>query len=276
MLRADETALTQKISFDFATSPGGFAARCRDASSSRGATGQPLSSDRRWFNDTVADGSFRDCVILERTNYCYHDYSEADPPHQPMYLRLIIEQLRSDPTVSIVLDAGCGDGNFAASLAEAGFRMYGIDLSSGGIGRAGIDIQQYRSPKRPSMMTYCRVFRGKVVSIDSRSRSDRAPLRPQGIPQTGPQRPSPRRPPCCNEPVLGLFQEHRACSDESHGPQPLCSLGRRTHKAFLISDSPQYWGRTGFRVCRFSWSGQTPPVLLAGDGHGLPETGTHH
>jgi 2-polyprenyl-6-hydroxyphenyl methylase/3-demethylubiquinone-9 3-methyltransferase len=37
----------------------------------------------------------------------------------------------------MVLDAGCGDGNFTASLSqEGGFSMYGIDLSSGGIALA--------------------------------------------------------------------------------------------------------------------------------------------
>lgn len=32
-----------------------------------------------------------------------------------------------------MLDAGCGDGNFTASLADAGFDMYGCDLSVSGI-----------------------------------------------------------------------------------------------------------------------------------------------
>ena len=32
-----------------------------------------------------------------------------------------------------VLDAGCGDGNLTASLAEHGYQMYGIDLSESGI-----------------------------------------------------------------------------------------------------------------------------------------------
>lgn len=35
-----------------------------------------------------------------------------------------------------VLDAGCGDGNFTASLSKAGFQMSGFDGSEGGIAKA--------------------------------------------------------------------------------------------------------------------------------------------
>ncbi len=50
-----------------------------------------------------------------------------------MYLKTILSVLRSHG-VSTVLDAGCGDGNFTESLAvEGGFRMFGVDLSSGGV-----------------------------------------------------------------------------------------------------------------------------------------------
>ena len=41
--------------------------------------------------------------------------------------------MRSDPSIKSVLDAGCGDGNFAASLAEAGYDMFGLDMSDSGI-----------------------------------------------------------------------------------------------------------------------------------------------
>ena len=30
-----------------------------------------------------------------------------------------------------ILDVGCGDGNFTASLAERSYEMYGVDLSEG-------------------------------------------------------------------------------------------------------------------------------------------------
>ena len=68
--------------------------------------------------------------------YYYHDFAQPDPPHQGLYLELVLRFLRSDRTIVRVLDAGCGDGNFTASLSDEGFEMYGIDLSSGGISTA--------------------------------------------------------------------------------------------------------------------------------------------
>jgi 2-polyprenyl-3-methyl-5-hydroxy-6-metoxy-1,4-benzoquinol methylase len=66
--------------------------------------------------------------------HTYNDYrQDPDPPHQPMYLKLVLRWLQSDPSIRCVLDAGCGDGNFAASLAEAGYRVCGIDMSDSGI-----------------------------------------------------------------------------------------------------------------------------------------------
>jgi 2-polyprenyl-3-methyl-5-hydroxy-6-metoxy-1,4-benzoquinol methylase len=66
--------------------------------------------------------------------YAYNDYHlNPDPPHQPMYLQLVLHWLRIDPTIESVLDAGCGDGNFAASLAEAGYQIRGLDMSETGI-----------------------------------------------------------------------------------------------------------------------------------------------
>lgn len=67
----------------------------------------------------------------------YHDYATADPPHQPMYLELMLAELSSSTKTRRILDAGCGDGNFASSLAEHGFRVHGIDQSRGGIEIAG-------------------------------------------------------------------------------------------------------------------------------------------
>lgn len=68
--------------------------------------------------------------------HIYHDYSQPDPPHQPLYLEAMLKQLRAPGNIHTILDIGCGDGNFTASLAEAGFQMHGIDPSSGGIQRA--------------------------------------------------------------------------------------------------------------------------------------------
>jgi 2-polyprenyl-6-hydroxyphenyl methylase/3-demethylubiquinone-9 3-methyltransferase len=48
----------------------------------------------------------------------------------------MLKFLRLDPTIKTILDVGCGDGNFAASLAMQGYEMYGVDLSDHGIGTA--------------------------------------------------------------------------------------------------------------------------------------------
>lgn len=68
-----------------------------------------------------------------KPDYTYKSYIQPDPPHQPMYLEKVIKWLRLDPQINTVLDAGCGDGNFCASVAEYGYKVYGIDLSESGI-----------------------------------------------------------------------------------------------------------------------------------------------
>jgi 2-polyprenyl-3-methyl-5-hydroxy-6-metoxy-1,4-benzoquinol methylase len=66
--------------------------------------------------------------------YTYDDYAtNPDPPHQPLYLQKVLRHLRDDPSIVRVLDAGCGDGNFAASLQDAGFEMFGLDMSPSGV-----------------------------------------------------------------------------------------------------------------------------------------------
>ena len=57
----------------------------------------------------------------------YHFALEGEPRHQPLYLNFVLAQLRSNPGVKRVLDVGCGDGNFTASLADAGYQMLGLD-----------------------------------------------------------------------------------------------------------------------------------------------------
>src|SRR3954471_7282483 len=70
------------------------------------------------------------------SDFAYSDYSVPDPPHQPLYLHKLLHLLKHAGNVRRVLDAGCGDGNFTQSLQEAGYEMYGIDLSEGGIQKA--------------------------------------------------------------------------------------------------------------------------------------------
>jgi 2-polyprenyl-3-methyl-5-hydroxy-6-metoxy-1,4-benzoquinol methylase len=59
---------------------------------------------------------------------CYGSSGQPDPPHQPLYLNFVLRILRAQ-SINRVLDAGCGDGNFAVSLAAAGFQVFGIDSS---------------------------------------------------------------------------------------------------------------------------------------------------
>jgi SAM-dependent methyltransferase len=76
--------------------------------------------------------------------FTYHNYEHPDPRHQPLYLDLVLQFLKAEKGIRRVLDAGCGDGSFTASLAAAGFEMHGIDLSPGGIARAKLDYPKIR------------------------------------------------------------------------------------------------------------------------------------
>jgi len=68
--------------------------------------------------------------------HTYNNYEiNPDPPHQPMYLNQIIRILEANK-VTTVLDAGCGDGNFSASLSSYGFKIYGFDLEQSGVMKA--------------------------------------------------------------------------------------------------------------------------------------------
>jgi 2-polyprenyl-6-hydroxyphenyl methylase/3-demethylubiquinone-9 3-methyltransferase len=69
----------------------------------------------------------------------YRCLAAAEPSHQPLYLDVILNQLRTDPSIKRVLDIGCGDGNFTASLNAAGYLMTGIDGSAECIDRARAD-----------------------------------------------------------------------------------------------------------------------------------------
>ena len=66
----------------------------------------------------------------------YHDFEQPDPPHQGLYLTKMLALLKSANGINKILDVGCGDGNFTASLAEHSYEMYGIDRSAGGVAKA--------------------------------------------------------------------------------------------------------------------------------------------
>ena len=70
------------------------------------------------------------------SGYAYYNYEQADPPHQPLGFDQILRHLKLPDDIVRVLDVGCGDGNCTASVAEAGFQMFGLDQSSGGIAKA--------------------------------------------------------------------------------------------------------------------------------------------
>lgn len=71
---------------------------------------------------------------MDATSWSYADHElHPDPAHQPLYLAKMLAYLRADPTIHRIVDVGCGDGNFAASLAEAGYQMYGLELSDSGL-----------------------------------------------------------------------------------------------------------------------------------------------
>ena len=66
--------------------------------------------------------------------YTYADYDEKpDPSHRPMYLAAVLDALSELPAGSCVLDAGCGGGDFAVGLAEAGYEVIGSDASASAI-----------------------------------------------------------------------------------------------------------------------------------------------
>ena len=65
--------------------------------------------------------------------YIYNDYNKnPDPSHRPMYLSKVLAFLGGDQ-VRKVIDVGCGGGDFSVGLAEAGYEVYGIDLSESAI-----------------------------------------------------------------------------------------------------------------------------------------------
>ena len=66
--------------------------------------------------------------------YTYADYDEKpDPSHRPMYLAAVLDTLRDLPHGARILDAGCGGGDFAIGLADAGYEVIGSDASASAI-----------------------------------------------------------------------------------------------------------------------------------------------
>ena len=78
-------------------------------------------------------------------SYAYADYSEKpDPSHRPLYLDTVLAMLGPIGQGAAVLDAGCGGGDFAVGLSEAGYRIFGSDLSPSAIAHAqGLGVGQF-------------------------------------------------------------------------------------------------------------------------------------
>tara|TARA_B110000977_G_scaffold186713_1_gene253000 strand:- start:4179 stop:4883 length:705 start_codon:yes stop_codon:yes gene_type:complete len=74
---------------------------------------------------------------MRTDNYTYEAYDKnPDPSHRPMYLKAALSFLNSLPVGSSVLDAGCGGGDFSIGIKDAGFEVFGSDLSKTGIAHA--------------------------------------------------------------------------------------------------------------------------------------------
>lgn len=65
------------------------------------------------------------------------EYRDATSTHSHDYLGApVLAALRSEPSIREVLDAGCGNGSFAAVLQATGFVVSACDLSASGIQQA--------------------------------------------------------------------------------------------------------------------------------------------
>jgi 2-polyprenyl-3-methyl-5-hydroxy-6-metoxy-1,4-benzoquinol methylase len=108
-----------------------------------------------------------DAPVDEPSQYTYNDHvQKPDPPHQPMYLERVARHLASTGDVHVVLDAGCGDGNFAESLVELGYELFGIDMSTSGIGVAaarGVGQFAVASLYEPLTMAFPQVERYDAI-----------------------------------------------------------------------------------------------------------------
>lgn len=69
--------------------------------------------------------------------YYYVDYNDSpDPSHRPLYLKTVLNFLKPLKKGATVFDAGCGGGDFAIGLAEAGYIVFGSDMSPSGVAHA--------------------------------------------------------------------------------------------------------------------------------------------
>lgn len=68
------------------------------------------------------------------SEYTYNNFNDTpDPSHRPMYLNHVLDALKLDNSIKYILDAGCGGGDFAIGLRDAGYTVFGLDLSPSGV-----------------------------------------------------------------------------------------------------------------------------------------------
>jgi len=83
---------------------------------------------------------------IDPTAYAYAGFDVSpDPSHRPLYLAPVLKYLKGLPDGAAVLDAGCGGGDFSIGLNEAGFTVFGLDMSPTGIAHAAsLGIGEFR------------------------------------------------------------------------------------------------------------------------------------
>jgi len=88
-----------------------------------------MSSQRLWSNLYSAFWSLYG-------RYAWDDQREPSRVSEPPERIVGVVQSRCCQTGEWVLDAGCGTGNYAIALAQAGFRVVGIDFAAGMLSKA--------------------------------------------------------------------------------------------------------------------------------------------
>lgn len=101
-------------------------------------------------------------------NYAAFD-EEPDPTHRPMYLAAVLSYLSGLPRGAAVFDAGCGGGDFSIGLAEAGFTVFGSDMSQSGVAHAcSLGTGQFKvaSVYEPLAPPFGRTTFDAIVSVE--------------------------------------------------------------------------------------------------------------
>ena len=74
--------------------------------------------------------------------YAWDDQRESSRVSEPPERIVDVVRSRRRQTDEWVLDAGCGTGNYAMALAQAGFHVIGIDFAAGMLAKAQSKVTQ--------------------------------------------------------------------------------------------------------------------------------------